>query len=527
VEKTTQPNAHSVHTPTSEPKRRSALPQPADPAPANLARLATVINQSSRVQAQRKLAEEIEGGEALRSHAAPGAKAALDAGSSIGKLPHSGVTVVQAKLDNPFEKGPEVTDVAILQIIKEVRIYNEIGGYRITFPISERKQALTQLGKIERLIYTWFGNQRSHDLDVNQINMGMKTLMNSVSFERQSLVELSIGKKDEDPPIANFDELEKPLKEEITLIWRQLLAGKGIQIEGPSTFRIKVLSDFSRLLETKMGRTLAGGILNTGKGLVISPPAMGKGKLVAMPNEPAKEGLEETQEHENFAELDIRDMEEAQRLRLLQHVRMIYPKSPGVSVRSELGVRHFKFGEGTGSTLPVPIDSLDAMPNVNSRMADRYGNEVIAPTFINLGHELGHVLRSAQGISASGAGGGSLLQHSFENPDVSRPEEFFNIGGVENRLRLESGMMERYSHGNLYTHWAVEGMDTIQQITEQIKNKLKEVEAESPAALRLKTLNKKLLELEEPFQLLMNGKGKIDPLLAQLRKLKLEFHFGD
>ena len=177
--------------------------------------------------------------------------------------------------------------------------------------------------------------------------------------------------------------------------------------------------------------------------------------------------------------------------------------------------------------MPVPINSFDAMPNTNSRMADRYGNEVIAPTFINLGHELGHVLRSAQGISASGEGGSSLLRHSFKDPEASRPEEFFNIGGVENRLRLESGMTERYSHGNLYTHWAVEGMNTIEQMMEQIKNKLKEVGEESAAALRLKALQKKLLELLEPFQLLMNGKGKIEPLLAMLRQINFEFYFGD
>jgi hypothetical protein len=70
-------------------------------------------------------------------------------------------------------------------------------------------------------------------------------------------------------------------------------------------------------------------------------------------------------------------------------------------------------------------------------------------------------------------------------------------------------------------------MDTIEQMTEQIKNQLKEVEAESAAALRLKTLHKKLLELQEPFQLLMNGQGQIDPLLAKLRELKFEFYFAD
>ena len=53
------------------------------------------------------------------------------------------------------------------------------------------------------------------------------------------------------------------------------------------------------------------------------------------------------------------------------------------------------------------------------------------------------------------------------------------------------------------------------------------VEVESKAALRLKTLHDKLLDLQKPLQLLMNGKGKIDPLLVKLCQLKVEFYFGD
>ena len=136
------------------------------------------------------------------------------------------------------------------------------------------------------------------------------------------------------------------------------------------------------------------------------------------------------------------------------------------------------------------------------------------------------MLRSAQGISAAGDGGRDLLGHSFQDPEVSRPEEFFNIGGVENRLREQSGMMGRYGHGNLYSHWAVEGMNTIEQLQNQIKEDLKEVAPESEGALRLKGLQKELLALEEPFQLLMNGKGQIKPLLAAVARIKVSVYFG-
>ena len=496
---------------------RSRPAQPHDVAcGGHLAQLAGMMNGNPRVEALAQLRDGIRHSPRMMS-------TSLKAETMLAE---PAGPVVQAKLTNPFKKGPLVTDQEILLILQEVETYNKIGGYRFTFPLEERKLALTQMGRIERLIYTWFGNQRSPDLDTSPINTGMKTLMNSVSLERQSLVALSISNKDEDPPVANFDRLPGYLREEITQIWHYLLAGKGIQIEGPGEFRIKILSDFSRLLETEMGRTLTGGIIKTGQGLVILPTTMEKGKFVARPNEAEYEGLVETEEHDNFVPVDVRGLEESQRLRLLQHIRGANPDSPGMSVTSERGVRHFRFGKGTGSTLPVPIDSRDAMAHPSSRMADRYGNEVIAPTFINLGHELGHVLRSAQGISAAGDGGRALLGHSFEDPEVSRPEEFFNIGGVENRLRAESGMMARHGHGNLYSHWAVEGMDAIESMMGQIAEELKGVEAESEDALRLKGMQKELLALQEPFQLLMNGKGSIEGLLAKLRRLKIAQYFA-
>lgn len=433
--------------------------------------------------------------------------------------------VVQAKIKNPLEKVI-YDDPGITSILEQVTAYNKIGGHRFTFPLKERKAAITQIGVIERLIYSWFGNQRSADLDTKQVNTAMKTLMNRVLTERKSLVALSLGNQDEQPPIADFDELPRQIREEITMIWNHLLAGKGILIEGAKEFKIKVLTDFSRLLETQMGRTLAGGIIQSDKGLIITQTTMDKGKYAARPKDSEKEGLKQTEDHEQFVPVDVRGMDEETRLQFLQHVRGENPQSPGMSVTSEQGVKHFSFGEGTGSSLPVPIDSKDAMADSSSRMADRSGNEVIAPTFINLGHELGHVLRSAQGISAGGEGGRALLEHGFDNKKASRTEEFFNIGGVENRLRKESGMTERHGHGNLYSHWAVQGMTSVQDMMDQIGKELQTVGAESTEGIRLTGLLKRLDPLIEHFQLLMNGKGNITELMNALTKIKAEYYFG-
>jgi hypothetical protein len=481
---------------------RSRATQPQAATGGSLSHQAAMINSSPRIQQLKQLKDGIQHGLGMQEPEASPAPG-----------------TIQAKLKNPFEDGP-VADPEISRILMEAEIYNKIGGWRFSFPLQERKQALTQLGKIERLIYRWFTNQESPDLNTSPSAIRMKELMNLVQAERQSLVAISVAEEDDVPPVANFDELPDHLREQITLIWKALLKGQGIQIEGPKEFRIKILTDFSRLLETEMGRTLAGGIIETGQGLVIHPTTLAAGKYVARPNDPEKEGIEQSEASEGFVPVDVRNLNEPQRLRLLQHVRGANPKSPGMSVTSERGVRHFRFGTGTGSTLPVPIDSRDAMNHVSSRMADAEGRESITPTFIALGHELGHVLRSAQGISASGDGGRSLLEHSFESPEVSRPEEFFNIGGVENRLRAETGIRTRHGHGNLYTHWAIEGMESIEKLVREIARDLPKVPPHSEEALLLKGLREELLGLQEPFQNLLNGRGEIAPLLARLNGLQ-------
>src|SRR5215831_150366 len=157
----------------AEPARsRPAQPQTIPPG-GGLAQLAAMIQDSLPVQRLRQLRDDIQHGP--RTEGAPPA-------------------VIQAKLENPFADGPKVDDGGIIQIIQEVETYNKIGGFRITFPLTERKQALTQLGRIERLIYAWFDNQHSHDLNSSPITIKMKHLMNLVQAERQSLVALSVDK---------------------------------------------------------------------------------------------------------------------------------------------------------------------------------------------------------------------------------------------------------------------------------------------------------------------------------------------
>ena len=151
-------------------------------------------------------------------------------------------------------------------------------------------------------------------------------------------------------------------------------------------------------------------------------------------------------------------------------------------------------------------------------MADAHGHEVIAPTFINLGHELGHVFRSAQGLSAV-AVGGDLMTHGFPTAAaVDRPEEFFNIEGIENPLRAQAGIARRHGHGNLYSHWAVALMNQLEGVAQNITNQLHNPLAATlhPALRELQT---ELLALQDEVQALLGGVGIISRLRGTLAQL--------
>jgi hypothetical protein len=420
--------------------------------------------------------------------------------------------VIQAKLQSAFEN--KKTNEEIDGIQQEIDKYNKLEEGSKSF--IERKAVLQQLSLVETMIFQWFNNHMKVDLDVETTAVNMKFLMNGAQTERINLVARSVNEKDEEPPVAGFDSLHPTTQQRVTLIWKKLLAGSGIKITGDKNFEIKVLADFSRLLQLQMGRRLIAGIMITDKGLVITPTTMAAGKFVARPNDAEKESLykidPEKVDTSLFLDLDYRKKNQAQRLDILQDLRVKDPTSTGVKITSEKGIEYFAFNEGTGSTLPVPVDAKDAMQHNSSRMSDEKGNEIIAPTFINLGHELGHVLRSAQGMSASNEGD-KLISHGFpdvEQPD--RPEEFFNIEGVENPLRLEAGILPRHGHGNVYSHWAVKTMNSIEKMEKNIDGISSKITGKD--AEILKKIKTGISDVLRPQVLdLMGGKGSITGVL--------------
>ncbi len=312
----------------------------------------------------------------------------------------------------------------------------------------ERRAALEKLAQLERALYDWFGSRVAATVATTRDGAAMGDLLNQVQRERIGLVGRAVSGKDVDPPLGNFRTLDVDDQAHARAIWKSLLASQGIAIKGNDAFRGRMLADFARLLETATGRALSGAIVGTPDALTITATTLAGGKFAAGPVKSDREELEEVKQPDDgdWVTLDFTPAYSVdQRKGRLNAIRTRHPKALGFSVITGDGTRHFRFNAGTRSTMTVPADAVDASLHPSSRLLGVHGEEIIGPTFVNLGHELGHVLRSLQGIS----GGHALIKHAF--PDVhsdERAEEFFNIDAVENRIRAEAGLSRRGGHTN-------------------------------------------------------------------------------
>ncbi|MGH2919025.1 MAG: DnaJ domain-containing protein [Solirubrobacteraceae bacterium] len=170
-----------------------------------------------------------------------------------------------------------------------------------------------------------------------------------------------------------------------------------------------------------------------------------------------------------------------QRKEALNDVRFAHPAALGFSVTTDAGTRYFRFNRGTASTMTVPSDARDASLHPSSRLVGIHGEEIIAPTFVNLGHELGHVVRSLHGIGGSSADATALVRHAFPGAGADmRTEEFFNIDAVENRIRAEAELSRREGH----TNWVGRELVRLHDAVELALLRAERAVAPSPHAFR-------------------------------------------
>ncbi len=368
--------------------------------------------------------------------------------------------VVQRQIDGLVDGIPE----GILELAND---YNLLGDD------TEVGERIGNLSVVEHAVYEWLTKNKAPDMSEVVGATAVRNLMDTTKAERQRIVERSVNESQDGSgegglPIAGFENLEEDVQGQVRDLWRGLIEGTGnIQIsnidsdtgEQHDGFKMKVLVEFSRLLEGKFGRSMVTDI-NTSQHLVLiepvhlvnkqnkdfaaSPVVANLDNLTKLDEPPAVEDAQ------HYPETEITGMNEEERLKLLNELKPMQDKQLGVRLVDNAVTTYYEFGKGTAVKVTMPSDLSDGSPNKESRLADANRNELATPVFITLGHELGHGIHMQRGTNTQGV----TVPNFFGAEDDKKAykynqEEYVNIEGNENALREEHGLGIRKGHINI------------------------------------------------------------------------------
>lgn len=284
----------------------------------------------------------------------------------------------------------------------------------------QRKQLLDaqyqRLHEIEQLAHGWMrdNHQNANQSDRNAV-FG---LLNEVESHHAQLVQKTLqgGHELWLPDSVNDNE-----KNRARGIWSSIREGQGnVRVEGNDEFRTRTLASTAKLLEGQHGRDMLEE-LNADQGdnadRQIRIGGNWQQEFLQIPGSEWKAGSWASSIH------SIRDRND------LRH------RSPDPGLR----------GEGSGSYVQIDDDS----PPVSGT----HDEPLHMPSYITLGHELGHAVRNLRGESR-GPGYDRPGDLSHDNEFEQRlqrtlwtsPEEHQNITQHENALRAEHGLPDRSFH---------------------------------------------------------------------------------
>jgi|GEM_PF-3835095 len=339
---------------------------------------------------------------------------------------------------------------------------------------------IARLAAVERAVYDWFAAHPAPDLNATPAAAPVQQLMNAVRAERQRVVDRSVlvdQDQNQDAgalPIAGFETLTAEMQQEIRGIWRNLIAGNAGNIRitqtedaGTDTERVhagfqqKVLVEFSRLLESEFGRGLVRTI-NAGAHQVVIEPFFhaddrgksfaasptdndGRDNLVELADAPAADQLA------HYPDVVLTGRSKAERLQAVNRLNHNPPDGQlGVRLVDDASSRYYQFGAGGAVKVTMPADFADSTQENESRLMSTGRNELVAPQFVTLGHELGHATHiqrgtaTQQAISVAGFIGPAADLDDY----LGNREEYINIEGNENPLRAGYGLGARKGHIN-------------------------------------------------------------------------------
>lgn len=335
---------------------------------------------------------------------------------------------------------------------------------------SDYQAAFRALQKVERAVHGWFdqftgANQKfGHDANVTLMN----DLLDKVESEHTSMIDQSKDLTD----VLPFDTTGLPDKvvTDMKAIWQDIVNNRGkIQLIGSAAFNRQALSHLGRILSTPTGRQMLQ-FLN-------SSPAKGykKGETPELTNIYIGEKVSQlpSKVRDQSPDLADRDRAEAQPLNISE--------GGGRSVESMTAVSSTKpFFKPNSDDYPT-VDASDISVIRNALMGGKKGfvyngkkytfnekrtgafvtnvkdaslhpgkgtgNQILSPTWVTLAHELGHAANMRGGGTTlkanelSGLGGSGPEAEKWDNP-----EELLNIENIENAIRREAGLTERFGH---------------------------------------------------------------------------------
>jgi hypothetical protein len=332
---------------------------------------------------------------------------------------------------------------------------------------------INSLSQVEHAVYAWLTANKAPDMSLVPGAAAVRHLMDTTKAERSRIVARSINVSQDHLgegaiPIAGFAALQPEEQLEVRAMWRGLIEGTGrIQIGETDTdnqevhagFRMKTLVEFSRLLEGRFGRSIVKDINASARQVVIEPFHMENAddkSFAANPSTVDAEHLtkldappaEEVRVH--YPETVITDLTEMQRLRLFNQLKATVEGQLGVRLVDGGATTYYRFGAGSNVKVTMPSDLPDDSQHNESRLADAAGNELAAPVFLNLGHELGHAIHMQRGTATRNAEAPGFFEtRADQSAYRGDREEYVNIEGNENALRAEHGLGERKGHVNI------------------------------------------------------------------------------
>lgn len=306
---------------------------------------------------------------------------------------------------------------------------------------------------LDKSINVWFDAHKAADMKKVPNGPWMLHLQQEVSVEHQGLVEIAYKNPDKVIPV-NLNTLGQDEIVAVHKIWKSIVSESGnILVVGKTEFQKRTYANLARLLQGSYGRAmieyLDGGTVKQANRTTISDNFDDTFKRHGEKEQPAGSYA--------YPRVNLRDDNDKSRDVIVEKTDKGYPVAHTrddinrLLLEGKKGVNYkgvsYTFGRGSGSLVKIVEE--------DKPLTDKDLNQILTPSYITLGHELGHAMRNRGGASFTNAGVRTsnklITEEEGSDDDDARAlwtdeEEVLNITTSEKRLRDEHVLTTRHYH---------------------------------------------------------------------------------